>query len=265
MDKGLVDLKSDNTRITFSCNCGKILRVPEIHAGKRAKCPTCAALVKVPDALERAKREIEVQSAKEETPGAALLTASGNDNRHEGSEGASEEPLQAGSNRYRALCTLSTATPRQSVRTEGGRFYTTATCLIYESYTVHLREQLLLSKIAVLSVGYVRGFRAMYVVIVCALGAVGLILAFAGDRYGSLALALGGLAASFLGLFALHRPESTVLTVKGGGHQFVVHASLDKREDFNEFADHLIGLATRRNAQKRSKPDGASAVSGQMN
>jgi hypothetical protein len=34
--------------ITFSCNCGKTLRVPDEHAGRRAKCPACNAVVGVP-------------------------------------------------------------------------------------------------------------------------------------------------------------------------------------------------------------------------
>jgi hypothetical protein len=34
--------------ITFSCTCGKTLRVPDEHAGRRAKCPACSAVVNVP-------------------------------------------------------------------------------------------------------------------------------------------------------------------------------------------------------------------------
>lgn len=34
--------------ITFNCACGKTLRVPDEHAGRRAKCPACAAVVTVP-------------------------------------------------------------------------------------------------------------------------------------------------------------------------------------------------------------------------
>lgn len=36
--------------ITFSCTCGKTLRVPDASAGKRAKCPACAAVVSIPAA-----------------------------------------------------------------------------------------------------------------------------------------------------------------------------------------------------------------------
>jgi hypothetical protein len=34
--------------ITFNCPCGKTLRVPDEHAGRRAKCPACGAVVPVP-------------------------------------------------------------------------------------------------------------------------------------------------------------------------------------------------------------------------
>ena len=34
--------------ITFNCPCGKTLRVPDAHAGRRAKCPACNAVVPIP-------------------------------------------------------------------------------------------------------------------------------------------------------------------------------------------------------------------------
>jgi hypothetical protein len=34
--------------ITFSCGCGKTLRVPDEFAGRRAKCPGCGELVNIP-------------------------------------------------------------------------------------------------------------------------------------------------------------------------------------------------------------------------
>lgn len=34
--------------ITLSCSCGKALRVPDSAAGKKAKCPACAAVLEVP-------------------------------------------------------------------------------------------------------------------------------------------------------------------------------------------------------------------------
>ena len=34
--------------IAFDCSCGKTLRVPDEHAGRRAKCPACNAVVSVP-------------------------------------------------------------------------------------------------------------------------------------------------------------------------------------------------------------------------
>lgn len=34
--------------ITLNCACGKSLRVPDSAAGKRAKCPMCAAVLDVP-------------------------------------------------------------------------------------------------------------------------------------------------------------------------------------------------------------------------
>jgi hypothetical protein len=34
--------------ITFNCTCGKTLRVPDEHAGRRAKCPACNAVLPIP-------------------------------------------------------------------------------------------------------------------------------------------------------------------------------------------------------------------------
>lgn len=34
--------------ISLSCSCGKALRVPDSAAGKKAKCPACAAVLEVP-------------------------------------------------------------------------------------------------------------------------------------------------------------------------------------------------------------------------
>ncbi|MBM3979520.1 MAG: hypothetical protein FJ304_04405 [Planctomycetes bacterium] len=34
--------------IAFDCSCGKTLRVPDEFAGRRAKCPACAAVLTVP-------------------------------------------------------------------------------------------------------------------------------------------------------------------------------------------------------------------------
>jgi hypothetical protein len=34
--------------ITFDCSCGKVLRVPDEHAGKRVKCPACNTVGSVP-------------------------------------------------------------------------------------------------------------------------------------------------------------------------------------------------------------------------
>lgn len=34
--------------ISFNCACGKTLRVPDASAGRRAKCPSCGAVVEVP-------------------------------------------------------------------------------------------------------------------------------------------------------------------------------------------------------------------------
>jgi hypothetical protein len=36
--------------ITFDCACGKTLRVPDVHAGKRVKCPACGSISSVPQA-----------------------------------------------------------------------------------------------------------------------------------------------------------------------------------------------------------------------
>ena len=35
--------------ITVNCACGKVLRVADAHAGKRAKCPGCGAVLPVPE------------------------------------------------------------------------------------------------------------------------------------------------------------------------------------------------------------------------
>jgi hypothetical protein len=40
--------------IVVSCECGKQLRVPDAHAGKRIKCPGCGDAIRVPDADEEA-------------------------------------------------------------------------------------------------------------------------------------------------------------------------------------------------------------------
>jgi hypothetical protein len=49
--------------ITFNCTCGKTLRVPDAHAGRRAKCPACNAIVPVPAPEKEPEFEIV-----EETP-----------------------------------------------------------------------------------------------------------------------------------------------------------------------------------------------------
>ena len=35
--------------ITFDCACGKTLRVPDQHAGKRVRCPACTGVATVPE------------------------------------------------------------------------------------------------------------------------------------------------------------------------------------------------------------------------
>lgn len=42
--------------ITLNCACGRTLRVPDAHAGKRAKCPDCQAILPIP----KAEPEFEV-------------------------------------------------------------------------------------------------------------------------------------------------------------------------------------------------------------
>lgn len=44
--------------ITVSCDCGKTLRVPDVHAGKKAKCPVCEALVPIPKPAAEAEFEV---------------------------------------------------------------------------------------------------------------------------------------------------------------------------------------------------------------
>jgi hypothetical protein len=53
--------------ITFNCTCGKILRVPDETAGRRAKCPACNAVVNVP----RPEPEPEFEIVEETAPAAA--------------------------------------------------------------------------------------------------------------------------------------------------------------------------------------------------
>jgi hypothetical protein len=58
--------------ITFNCPCGKTLRVPDEHAGRRAKCPACAAVVTVP------APEVEpVLEVVEDTPAPPTAAAPG--------------------------------------------------------------------------------------------------------------------------------------------------------------------------------------------
>ncbi len=45
--------------IEFTCNCGKKLSVPDDVAGRRAKCPTCGAVVNVPGAAAPPSDEAE--------------------------------------------------------------------------------------------------------------------------------------------------------------------------------------------------------------
>lgn len=55
--------------IAFNCTCGKALRVPDETAGRRAKCPSCGAVVQVP-ALEL-EPEFEIVEEPPLRPGAA--------------------------------------------------------------------------------------------------------------------------------------------------------------------------------------------------
>jgi uncharacterized paraquat-inducible protein A len=34
--------------ITFACDCGRTINAPDTAAGKRARCPGCGDLIKVP-------------------------------------------------------------------------------------------------------------------------------------------------------------------------------------------------------------------------
>src|SRR5207248_9797396 len=45
--------------ITFSCSCGKVFRVPESAAGKRAKCPKCGSVIVVPQPERKAEPATE--------------------------------------------------------------------------------------------------------------------------------------------------------------------------------------------------------------
>lgn len=53
--------------ITFSCGCGKVLRVPDAHAGKKAKCPGCGSLTSIPMPATEEEAIPEVEPAEEES------------------------------------------------------------------------------------------------------------------------------------------------------------------------------------------------------
>lgn len=44
---GMRTTHADNV-IRFQCACGRMLRVPQTHAGKQARCPACGAPVRIP-------------------------------------------------------------------------------------------------------------------------------------------------------------------------------------------------------------------------
>jgi hypothetical protein len=56
--------------IIFACTCGKTLRVPDVHAGRRAKCPACNAVVNIPapgpdfEIIEDAQKPVPRSSSK---------------------------------------------------------------------------------------------------------------------------------------------------------------------------------------------------------
>lgn len=50
--------------ITFDCACGKTLRVPDQHAGKRVKCPACNGVATVPAAEPEPMFEVVEDTAQ---------------------------------------------------------------------------------------------------------------------------------------------------------------------------------------------------------
>jgi phage FluMu protein Com len=58
----------DAMPITFSCPCGKILRVADEHAGKRVKCPACNTISSVPAPEPEPVFEIVEPAPKPVTP-----------------------------------------------------------------------------------------------------------------------------------------------------------------------------------------------------
>ena len=56
--------------ISVTCECGKTLKAPDTSAGKKAKCPECSAVIKIPEQVFDAEEidEYEDDEAAEENP-----------------------------------------------------------------------------------------------------------------------------------------------------------------------------------------------------
>lgn len=59
--------------ITIKCECGKVLKVADEHAGKRGKCPACGAVLTIPSSGQ----EEAATAAPEPAPTPAADTPSG--------------------------------------------------------------------------------------------------------------------------------------------------------------------------------------------
>src|SRR5207237_1164509 len=52
--------------IQFTCSCGRMLNVPASHAGERARCPICSAIVMIPISDENNERMPRIHSDQDE-------------------------------------------------------------------------------------------------------------------------------------------------------------------------------------------------------
>jgi hypothetical protein len=56
--------------ITFACDCGRTVNAPDTAAGKRARCPGCGDLIKVPDADDPKAVAAAMATASQAAPSA---------------------------------------------------------------------------------------------------------------------------------------------------------------------------------------------------
>jgi hypothetical protein len=59
--------------ITFACDCGRTINAPDTAAGKKARCPGCGDLIKVPDADDPKAVAAVVATASQAAPSSPLM------------------------------------------------------------------------------------------------------------------------------------------------------------------------------------------------